>query len=182
MASEHSIHHGEPSRLAALLGRAGEGPEWGSDDLASILAHQLRAPLLFDLHRLASARGGGAAGTPPDPWADAAARQIHSFGDLLDHPTPPRELLLMTKAFAKPADEGGAPALPPEVASVLYFAAIAAALLRLGERITTLDDRAIANGLAWTLSRSWVGPELRTLLGAAARAVVAKSDDAGGGR
>ena len=155
--SEDPIHHGDPSRLAALLGRAGEPPPWGADDLAAILAHPLRAPVLFDLHRVP-----GPGGAAPDPWADAAARQIHSFGDLLAHPNPPLALLVMTKAFAKTADAGDAP-LPGEVASVLYFAAIAAALVRAGERITALGDRAIADGTAWALRQPWLAAELRPL-------------------
>jgi hypothetical protein len=166
--SQDPIQAGDPTRLAALLGQAGQTSLWGPDDLGAILAHQLRAPLLFDLQRVSAGGDGTAAGPAPDPWAEAAARQIRSFGDLLAHPAPPRALLVMTKAFAKTADAGGGggapPVLPPEVASVLYFAAIAAALVHLGERISALDDRAMAAGMTWVLGRTWLAAELRPLL------------------
>lgn len=53
-----------------------------------------------------------------------------SFGDLLSHPNPPEELLKATKDFAKTCRLGPHKTLPPEIASALYYASIAAALVR----------------------------------------------------
>jgi len=156
--SKYPIQHGDPSCLADLLGRASDdAPRWLGDDLADIISHQLRAPLLFDLHRI----------QPEAPTADPLGRpggpEIHTLGELFTHTCPPLELLRLTKNFAKTCDLTPDFALPSEVASVLYFAAIAAALVRLGERITALDDRGIADGINWALSQSWIDSTLRSL-------------------
>lgn len=156
--SEYPIHHGDPSRLADLLGRASDdAPRWLGDDLADIIAHQLRAPLLFDLDRV----------RPETPTADPLGRpggpEIHTLGELFAHTRPPLELLMLTKNFAKTCDLTPDFALPSEIASALYFAAIAAALVRLDERITALDDRGIADGINWALSQSWIDSTLRSL-------------------
>jgi hypothetical protein len=147
--SNDLIGGAEPERLASLMGPIPD-VGWDPQDFPAILDHQLRAPLVFDGTRVAP---------PPEPAGQARDHRIRSFGELLAHPSPPRELLLMMKSFAKDSDVGGAP-LPQEVASVLYFAAIAAGLLRLGERITTLDDAALRQGLEWCCARPWLTKEL----------------------
>jgi hypothetical protein len=89
---------------------------------------------------------------------------LSSFADLLHHPRPPLEMLRMTKRFAKAARHHPDSPLPPQVANVLYYASIAAALLRCGRRISELDDASLQKGLAWCTSRDWVDAPLRGLL------------------
>src|SRR6185437_13333535 len=78
---------------------------------------------------------------------------------LLSDPAPPVEALRRVKEWAKPAMQGYADDLPREVAGVIYFAAIHAALARAGERITHLTDASLRKGARWALRRPWLDPE-----------------------
>src|SRR4051812_3064316 len=109
------IQHGDPIRLAALLGRAAEdSPRWLAGDLGEILAHQLRAPLMFDLQR-ARPDIGTPARVARDPFGRPNGTEIHSLGELLVHPSPPLALLRLAKEFAKTSDEQGKMPLPVDV-------------------------------------------------------------------
>jgi hypothetical protein len=152
-----------PESLARLV-RAGEADApvaggWRPAELADVLAHQLNVPLRVDLARL----GPVALGTPDlwcPPW------ESRTFGDLLRDPAPPVALLRLVKDFAKAGDQGGA-GLPTPIALGLYYAAIAAALLRHGTSISALDDRGLVEGMDWARGADWMAPELRPLFDAA---------------
>jgi hypothetical protein len=120
-------------------------------ELGQVLLHQLSAPLLFDLSSV------DASETVLSVTKDKSD-QPASFEELFRHPHPPRELLLLVKEFAKTSDQCENSPLPPEIATVLYYAAILSARLRLGERISTLSDESLANGLRWALAQDWLGP------------------------
>jgi hypothetical protein len=132
---------------SSALGGAGVVPEsdlppesWGEQDLAAVLRHQLAAPL-----REAGAKPRG---------------EIVTLGDLLTHPAPPEDLLRRVKKWAKAgmpedAEAGGFP-LPREVAGVLYFAAVAAALVRGGQPIARLEGPGVIKGARWALARRWL--------------------------
>lgn len=132
--------------------------EWTESEYADILRHQLDAPILIDLSRLSVADQ-----TQLREISDLSRGEILNFGHLLDSPAPPADLLVLTKDFAKLSDRDEARLLPPPVASVLYYAAIAAALLRLNVRITALGDEQIGSGVEWALSQDWLTPALRRL-------------------
>src|SRR5205823_4989142 len=93
--------------------------------------------------------------------ADGKAPPLNSFGDLLSHPRPPLELLELTKEFAKTSDTRASSPLPPEVATVLYYAAIVAARLRHGAGITGLGARDLRDGIAWALRQPWLDGRVR---------------------
>src|SRR5205085_1872867 len=99
--------------------------------------------------------------------ADRSGLVLKSFLDLFRHPNPGVELLAVAKEYAKGcrADPDGP--LPPEVATVLYYAAIAAALTRHGVRITGQAPAAVRAGLGWVAAQPWVGDEIRALAAAA---------------
>ncbi len=164
---ENPIDEGHPRTLAELMKLSDPAHvHWQADDLAAIMAHQLRASLVFDLSR-----------------CDHDVRErIHqalledganllTFGDLLHHPSPPADLLRLVKDFAKSRYQHPEEPLPPQVATLLYYAAIAAARLKLSERITDLADADFIPGLQWAVRQTWIDPPLRQMLGACLQAV-----------
>lgn len=145
-----SLDRTDPRRLAALFDTgdaAGPACAWESADLGEILRHQLDTAL-------SSVLGRSGAGPGPAPA---------TVGALLADPAPPVALLWGMKAFAKSADARPDGPLPREVATALYYAAILAALVGGGERITELDDAALRVGTEWALRQPWLAAELRPL-------------------
>ena len=149
-----------PHVLASLMNVEGDPRHggWRSDELAEILRHQLEAPLLFDLSGVAG-DGAGAASLA----RHVEEGQAWSFGALFLHPNPPLTMLRLTKRFAKTSDRRAANPLPPEVATVLYYAAILAALLRHNQRISGVNDKTLREGTEWVLGQAWVTGPLREL-------------------
>ena len=147
-------------QLAGLFDLApGDERLWRDDELGAIMTHQLTAPLQVDLINLE--RG---LAIKVRNLAESQGLTLKSFGDLLAHPHPPVELLKMTKDFAKACRLSPRGPLPREIASVLYFASIAAALVRCRLRITGLGNDDLEDGLRWVLARSWVDAPTRTLI------------------
>lgn len=163
---ENSIHESDPGRLAELM-EAGDRPVWAPEELEAVLAHELSAPLELALP--------GAA--PLLARLEPAAEPPENLGELLRCPDPPVELLRLGKEFAK-SSRANAGALPAEVATVLYFACIAAALLHAGARITELDDRALGQGMRWAAGRPYLDGPTRTLLQDTPHALDPSPDDA----
>lgn len=139
---------------------------WSRDDLAAVFGHQWSAPLAVDL--------GGLEESLADrvrTLATAKGLLLRSFGDLLRHKDPPLALLELSKEFAKRSLHSPHASIPHDVARVLYFASIAAALSRCERRITTLSDDEITEGISWALSRDWVTAGARDVLSAGLEAV-----------
>ncbi len=139
------------ARLARLLDPALPSP-WTAKDAAAALKHQLAAPLLPDL--LAA------------PTADPAhlkpllqgPRAPKTFRQLLSAKNPHPDLLLALKSFATHARADADSPLEGPPATLLYYAAIAAALLHLRQRITTLPDPDLRQGLLWALDQQPPAP------------------------
>ncbi len=104
------------------------------------------------------------AGWLPD-GSEAAAEEppLRTFEDLLLHPAPPLDLLCQTKEFAKRARGDRRGFMAPEVALLLYYGCIAAALLRHGRRISTLGEDELRQGLNWACQQPWLEERLRRL-------------------
>jgi hypothetical protein len=124
---------------------------WTEDEIGAVLAHQWGAPLRVSLEGL----------DPPQRAAvkviaEAEQLLLRSFGDLLAHRNPPLELLQITKDFAKAIGTHPGSPLPPDAARVLYLAAIAVARARCGQRISTMSDAELIDGITWTLARPWL--------------------------
>jgi hypothetical protein len=162
------LHHSNSRQLAAVLSLAtDEDIAWPADDLGAVLRHQLSAPLEIDagnmdeaaVLRLVAGRRG---------------LLVRSYGELLLHQRPPLPLLRAVKSFAKRCRLARRGALPREVATVLYFAAIVAALSRCGQRISSLSTSALREGVAWVLAQPWVQDPLRGLF-EAGRDMLAKA-------
>lgn len=148
-------------QLATLFDVSSGGDErlWRDEELGAILRHQLSAPMQVDLINLE--RG---LAVKVRNLADSLGLTLKSFGDLLAHPNPPVELLKVTKDFAKACRLSPRGTVPREVASVLYFASIAAALVRCRRRITGLTNDALDQGFRWTLARPWLDAPTRELI------------------
>jgi len=139
---------------------------WNAEEIGEIFRHQLATPLECDL-------GGRQRHLPGRLEATGAAADapIRTFGDLLHHRQPPPELLELTKRFAKDCRNRPDGPLPDEIATVLYFLSIAAALTRCGRRITRMDDQSLCYSLDWALKQTWLDEPSRELLRAALEAI-----------
>ncbi len=146
------IHESDPGRLAELMG-AEDRPIWGADEPGAVLEHQLDAPLVPALP------GSAAVLSRAD-----AADSFRTLRELLHSPAPSVELLRLGKEFAKENRRLREAPLPPEVATVLYFACVVAALVHAHTRITSLDDDDLREGLLWALGRSCLDASMRALL------------------
>ena len=147
-----------PDRLVQLLSCSSASPaNWSAADWSDILSHQLAAPLLFDLEQLSP--------TDRELLRDCtiAGACPASFGQILTHAAPPVGLLVLIKDYAKGCDQDADGALPSEVASALYYAAIFAARVRRGVRISSLDDAALVRAARWGTQAEWIVPELKEL-------------------
>lgn len=149
----------QPERIANLLSIS-DTPDgsWSEAELGAVFKHQLSAPVECDLSSLSRQAAQN--------LRKATASQgllLKSFGDLLGHPNPPIELLQLTKQFAKASRNDQDSSLPPEIATVLYFASIAAALARCGQRITQLEDDAMRDGFIWCRDQAWMDDGTREL-------------------
>jgi hypothetical protein len=151
-----SIVPANPRSLWRLIGAEAEDLTlWAREDFGDILAHQLRAPLLFDLAKVTPIGGIDAELFQRD--------RIGTFRELLTHPKPPVELLALCKDFAKAARVDPDRPLPAEVATVLYLASIAAARLRHDARISNLRVAELRSGAVWVLSQNWVDAEIQAI-------------------
>ncbi len=149
----------DPATLARAFVIDLEAEPWAPRDTAAMLEHQLAAPLDFDLRQIY-----GISKATIDELVTEAEPPILNFGDLLQHDRPPLALLQLAKDFAKsryldvPAD------FPRDVALLLYYGLIAAALARHGQRITRLEDHALHRGLQWAADHAACPATLRQVL------------------
>jgi hypothetical protein len=163
------LYGSDPACLAALVDLAADDDiVWRGEELAGVLRHQLEAPIRVPMEPLAEPQELAA-------HAQASGLLLRSYGDLLFHPHPPLPLLRMVKAFAKRCRLGRHGALPREVATALYFAAVVAALLRCHRLITRLSRDGLLEGVNWALAQSWVNGPLRGLFEEGFAALAEKS-------
>ena len=158
--SAHDIYESDPRSLANLIGLAQRaGRDTDPRVLAAVLEDELTKPVQFDLDAVGRREGAKA-----EVMASAHGLLLKSLGELLQHPHPPAALLILTKEYARANLQHPDSALPREVALVLYFACIAAAMLKCGRRITELEGEALRKGLDWAAGRAWLTDGVRSLL------------------
>jgi len=85
-------------------------------------------------------------------------------GQLLTDPQPCLEDLKRLKDHAKALRHDPDATLPPELATLIYFASLAAALVRCGVSISRLPGRSMLEGWKWALAQPWLEPALTDLL------------------
>lgn len=149
----------DPQKLANMLQAGKPGRLWRDDELGAVLRHQLSAPVNFDLEGMDKGESARL-----ETLAQADQLLIRSFADLLFHPHPPVELLQMTKDFAKACSLHPDSPLPQEIAKLLYFAAIAAAMVKCDLRITALGPVELQASINWLCGRDWVDDRMKDLL------------------
>lgn len=170
-SAEEAIRKSEPGLLLQLLEIAGAKHRgWGPDEIADMVRHQLAARLEEDL---------GSSLARLDRFLEGTScfhglRSL-TFEGLLLHPSPPLEALKLVKEFAKAQRSAAEPLLPPEVSAVLYFGAIAAAGLRHGQRISTLEPERLREGIRWVLGQPWCREPIRKLFEEAAAVIGASA-------
>ena len=156
MPDAENIFHTPAPRLAQLVALSEtedrKGP-WLSVELGAVLRHQLNAPI----------RSQAAVSAETKPGESSQPAPIRTLRELFHDPLPSLDLLKQTKDFAKANCEHPASPLPKGVATVLYYASIVAALLRHGQRITSLDDSSLRKGIEWVLAQPWLDASMRSL-------------------
>ncbi|MGO8764613.1 MAG: hypothetical protein ACLQSR_05685 [Limisphaerales bacterium] len=158
--SSTALFKSRAKELAALMATGEEGARlWRPDELAALFRHQMSTPMLIDLGSL-DAR----AATRLRTLSEAQGLLLKSFSDLFHHPAPPLELLELVKNFAKSNVDHPASGLPDEIASALYYASIATALVRLDARISQLSDSDLRQGLLWAKTQAWLDNKTKELL------------------
>ncbi len=132
---------------------------WNKHEYSQCLDEQLTARVFrsepdqtigFDKSSIAS--------TPAD------SRTHLSIGEILAMPRPSVGVLEGLKRFAKQCAREESGLMPPDVAMVIYYAAIALAWSRCGQYISELDHQELRRGFEWACSRSWTPPSVRDVL------------------
>ncbi len=132
-----TVQSAEPQQLAKLLEPGDDAPTvYHGADPAVILRHQLQAPLTEEL---SSSIAGMRIQLELEP-------AYLKFEDLFHNPHPPIEVLTRAKDYAK-ACRSNPELLPPEVATVLYYAALVAARVHLNATITQLSETEYREGV-----------------------------------
>ena len=153
----YNLTHSTDESIKTVLEFANsEDTKWSAQDLAAILNHQLSAPLLSELKITLKISAKDVESL--SRFVDVG---IDSFGDLFCHPKPPLELLKMVKEYSKAHRGHPSCLLPKQICSVLYYVSIVMANVRCGERITTLDDSMIQEGLKWAINQDWIDENMQ---------------------
>ncbi|HEX3624788.1 MAG TPA: hypothetical protein VH280_05105 [Verrucomicrobiae bacterium] len=161
--SSAALLKGRAQQLSALIASGDErGPLWRPDELAAIFRHQMSAPVLMDL-------GSFDPRTASQLKTLTAAQGLllSSFADLFNHANPPLQLLQLVKDFAKANLDHPESGLPREIATAVYYASIAAALVHANQRISKLSDDDLQRGLRLTREQPWLDERTRSLLATA---------------
>ena len=158
--SSAAVFKSRAKKLATLMATGEEGARpWRPDELAAVFRHQMSAPMMVDLGALDPRTA-----TRLRTVSEAQGLLLKSFDDLFHHPAPPIELLELVKDFAKANLDHPESGLPGEIAAALYYTSIAAALVRLDERISQLPDADLQRGLRSTLEQAWLDEKTKGLL------------------
>lgn len=103
-------------------------------------------------------------GDDPETDAKTQAMRVGPSGTLLHSAHPSRALLQELKDEAKTArSSSSVGSLPKPIATLLYYACIAAALARLNHRLTRMTDESLRDGLAWCVDQPWLDAQTRRL-------------------
>ncbi|HKD38496.1 MAG TPA: sigma-70 family RNA polymerase sigma factor, partial [Pirellulales bacterium] len=151
------LHESKPSLLARLFGvEESREAVWEPFDYENMLSRLLKAPLADALPGIDHRTIAAAVQSLPD----ATPATLTLFGVFADS-APPIDLLRAIKDWSRRSTRSKDSPLPLDVASLLYFASIAAAQVRRGEWISKLDPAIFHRGVEMFLAESWVGEPVR---------------------
>jgi hypothetical protein len=151
----------KPERLAELFDcELVTQSLWSETEFAAILRHLMEVPLRASFGDFTPS-GWTQQSETGVAWAEMTCLEVFSAS------RPPLAVLVGIKEFAKMCRDNPAGPLPPEIATVVYFASIAVALLRCGIMITTLERTELLKGLSWTIGRPWLDAKTHSLVGEA---------------
>jgi hypothetical protein len=151
----------EPASLARMIDLEDSTTrEWRDAEVEAMLRHQLNAPVATELKLSPAARD------------ELTRAPITSFADLLTKSDAPLWALEETKQFAK-SNLSQIDGPLKGIATLLYYASIAAALVHQATRISDLNDQQLGDGFAWAMNQPWLSTaaEIRALLERAAASV-----------
>ena len=156
--NDDSAYACDASQLAGLIRQVvNDRVDLTDDELRDILREELDAPLLPKARFVTHAR---ARSTQSICWSRTRfATMRHVFAD----PQPPTDALNVIKEYAKHVRNDPDSAIPQNVCSALYYAAIAAAKSRHGLMISSQEPDTINRGIQWALSQPWITEPLLTV-------------------
>jgi len=159
--------------LAEILRLDYKSVPWHAMDFAALFRHQLITPLVDDM---AEARRMGISGVSLGVRRSTHARV--TLKQLMQESNPSIDALRCIKALAKSrcGERGGG--LPREIAMATYYLAIALAIVRADQAISTLSDANLERGLQWALDQSWIDEQSHAILNEAYQRVSAKAKSA----
>ena len=166
MQNHYNLSEAVPADLHHLLAAVADQThlhtlDWSNRDRADVFEHLLNSPVLV---------------TQTDTDDQLDSRQLDRFTyqentttirEALDRPNPDPAFLQMIKQYAKREYQSELSGLPREVPLVLYYLTICIALTRLRQRLTTLADDELADGIRWAQRQDWLDPQTQQTLATA---------------
>ncbi len=97
------------------------------------------------------------------PLKDVSTDLSGTIRSCLFDPNSTSQALEAIKDWASVQRANRSPTISREIASTIYYAAIASALVHCEQRITGLNDQALISGLQWVCDQEWVDEPVREL-------------------
>jgi hypothetical protein len=140
--TDRDLTQTSPIQLSLLMGLDETQSLWSESDNSAMMRHLLDSPI-------------------PDHSTSSEPRQ--TFGHILFSHHPDIEHLRRIKEFAKSCRANPQNGLPENLATVLYYAAIAVSRLRCKHPISQLSTMELRDGIEWSLARNWLPDSLTHL-------------------
>lgn len=154
MATKSFFDDGSAGDLGRFLDRAESEEDWTSVDLAELWQQQLALPLELEPAGLSQSELAES--------VESLLQQrllIRSLRDILTMPHPPMVLLRGLKDWAKSSLANKHRPLPEPTLQAIYWLSVTLSLIRLGVRLTSLEDPQLRDGVSWLASQSWLDAE-----------------------
>ncbi len=158
-AAEHATAtHAEPdpqavARLMAI--EPDHDPVWDGMDAAYIYEHQLNSPLLPDLQMCETVHMRQIDCGVDQAVNEAGLTSKQTYADVIFASDVSLPLLQTIKELAKRWRNAEGVMYPRDVASGLYYVAVACALVKRNEAISSFDLATIREGLVWLQEQNW---------------------------